>query len=351
MTGGAGKVPQMAPSTTPVCFRMVPDLVETRHPNTSPGLISKRRRCWSRRSFLLFVILLAGCTGWRQPPILEGRPALWIEGVPVIVQDRYQCGPAALAMVMAWGGRAISPDLLVPLVYTPGRKGSFQSDMTGAARRYGRLAYPISGMDALYGELEGGHPVIVLEDRGGGLVSAWHYSVVVGIDPEAGRIWLHSGRQRPEAQSLDRFRFTWGLADFWGLVVLPPGRLPASGDPPAVLRAVAALEQAGQWEAASAGYRLALDRWPDSPQARMGLGNSLYGAGLEADAAVVFDRLCRQVPPYAPGCNNLAHVLMSMNRLDEALTAARMAVEQGGPMAGVFEETLEAVLSRKRAAQ
>jgi hypothetical protein len=270
--------------------------------------------------------------------------------VPVIAQDRYQCGPAALAMVMAWGGWAISPELLVPSVYTPGRKGSFQSDMTGAARRYGRLAYTISGMDALYAELEGGHPVIVLEDRGVGPVSAWHYSVVVGIDPEAGRIRLHSGGPRPEAPSLDRFLFAWERGDFWGLVVLPPGRLPASGDLSTVLRAIAALEHAGQWGAATAGYRAALDRWPDSPQALMGLGNSLYGSGLEAGSAAIFDRLCRQMPPYAPGCNNLAHVLMTMNRLDEALTAARKAVDQGGPMAGVFEETLNAVLSRMNAA-
>jgi hypothetical protein len=76
----------------------------------------------------------------------------------------------------------------------------------------------------------------------------------------------------------------------------------------------------------------------------------LYGSGLEAGSAAIFDRLCRQMPPYAPGCNNLAHVLMTMNRLDEALTAARKAVDQGGPMAGVFEETLNAVLSRMNAA-
>ncbi len=50
-------------------------------------------------------------------------------------QTRFQCGPAALAMVLSWMGYLASADALIRQVYSSGRHGSLPTDMIGAARR------------------------------------------------------------------------------------------------------------------------------------------------------------------------------------------------------------------------
>ena len=55
-----------------------------------------------------------------------------IASVPFFPQDDYQCGPAALATVLAHTGTAITPDPLVAQVYIPARQGSLQRQQRGA---------------------------------------------------------------------------------------------------------------------------------------------------------------------------------------------------------------------------
>ncbi|HUG04491.1 MAG TPA: hypothetical protein VML92_08685, partial [Steroidobacteraceae bacterium] len=64
-----------------------------------------------------------------------------LAGTPFFPQDEYQCGPAALATVLRASGVATLPDDLKPQVYVPGRRGSLQAELIGAARRHGRLPY------------------------------------------------------------------------------------------------------------------------------------------------------------------------------------------------------------------
>src|SRR5262245_30139207 len=76
--------------------------------------------------------------------------------VPFYEQKAYECGPAALAMALSYSGVSVLPDQLAPQAYTPGRKGTLQSDMVGAARRNGRIPFPVQGMPALLHELANG---------------------------------------------------------------------------------------------------------------------------------------------------------------------------------------------------
>ena len=85
-------------------------------------------------------------------------------------------------MALAWSGLRIDPDDLAPQVYTPSLKGSLQPAMITAARRHSRVAYPISGANALLQEIAAGHPVIVLQNLGLSWIPVWHYAVVIGYD-------------------------------------------------------------------------------------------------------------------------------------------------------------------------
>ena len=62
---------------------------------------------------------------------------------PFFAQDRYQCGPAALATVLVADGVDVTPDELVSHVYIPERKGSLQAEIIATTRRYDRIPYVI----------------------------------------------------------------------------------------------------------------------------------------------------------------------------------------------------------------
>jgi len=267
--------------------------------------------------------------------------------VPFHAQDDYQCGPAALAMALGAGGKAIEPAALRPQVYLPDRHGSLQLEMLAAARRNGFVAIELDPeSSALFAELAAGHPVIVLQNLALDWYPVWHYAVAVGYDLEARRMILRSGRERRAEMPLDTFENTWRRGGRWAMLALPPGRLPATGTAADYLNAVARLEKAGQFDSARAAYEGALERWPDNLVALIGLGNTAYRAGDLDAAERAFRRAVDAHPGSTAAHNNLAQTLADLDRHDEALAEAREAVGLGGPLEDVSLRTLEAIVAR-----
>jgi tetratricopeptide (TPR) repeat protein len=246
-------------------------------------------------------------------------------------------------MAVSWSGVDIRPEELTPIVFTPSRKGSLQPDMIAAARRLGRLAYVISGEEALLREVAAGHPVVVLQNLGLSWFPLWHYAVAVGFDLARGEIVLHSGPAARKRVSWELFRSTWSRSGDWGLLVLPPDRLPATAEEERLLDSLIALEKNRHPAAAAAGYGAALERWPSSLTAMMGLGNSLYATGDLEGAGEAFRRAARAHPESGAAFNNLAHVLAEQGKKEEALEAARRAVAAGGALREIYERTLREI--------
>lgn len=294
--------------------------------------------------FLSLPVFLFGCgliplRQLPQPP--ESPTKAMVEGVPFFAQEELQCGPAALAMVLDWSGVAVQPTDLSAEVYTPGLKGSLQSALIGATRRHGRVAYPISGSESMLAEISAGHPVIVLVNLSFFWYPKWHYAVVIGYDQQQGKVILHSGLTAGEVLSSRIFMNIWKRSEYWGLAVLPPDHLPASGEEIDWLAAVAGLEQAGQWQAAATGYTTALSRWHESYAAWMGLGNSRYRLHDLDGSAEAFRQASLLQPKNGMAFNNLAHVLAEQGKRQEALAAARHAIELGGQFGDTFRQTLK----------
>jgi tetratricopeptide (TPR) repeat protein len=298
----------------------------------------------------LLLVLVAFCTACTHPG--HGRDLraaahlpeqAAIIDVPFFPQEAYQCGPAAMAMVLNWAGVPAGPEDLVAEVYTPGRQGSLQTGLITAARRHGRLAYTFNGPQKLLKEVAAGHPAIVMQNLGVRLYPAWHYAVVVGIDRPADEIVLHSGTDAWRHMAWSRLLFTWERSDYWGLVVLPPGRIPASADEITYLGAVVGLEQAGRWAEAATAYEAALDRWPASPGALIGLGNCHISMGNLPRAERALRRAVAVAPDNSDAANNLAHVLARRGHLEEALYWVRQALQIGGANASVYRETLREI--------
>jgi tetratricopeptide (TPR) repeat protein len=250
-------------------------------------------------------------------------------------------------MTLNWSGIAVQPTDLTSEVFTPDLKGSLQSALIGAARRHNRVAYAITGSEALLAEVSAGNPVIVLVNLGLSWYPKWHYAVVIGFDQEREEIILHSGLTASEHLNSRVFLNIWRRGEYWGLLVMPPDRLPATVGEGDWLEAVAGLERTGQWRGAADGYSTALKRWPQSFVAWMGLGNSSYTLHDLAGSAEAFHRATLLQPENGMPFNNLAEVLNSQGKRIEALTAAQRAVELGGPLLDNFRRTLEEIESKQ----
>ena len=289
---------------------------------------------------------LAACATPQMPQLGQegGLPArAEVANVPFHPQTENHCGPAALATALGWSGVPASPAQVAGQVLTPGRAGSLGHDLVAAARRADRLAVPVHGLEPLLTEVAAGHPVLVLQNLGLDWYPQWHYAVAIGYDLEAGSLTLRSGDEAEQVMPLATFARTWQRAEQWALVVLPPDSLPATADAVAVLRAATGLEQAGRHDAAVAVYAAALERWPDSLAALIGLGNARYAAGQLAGAEAAFRTALSFHPNEAAAWNNLAHVLAEKGDLGEALAAAKRAVDLGGSDAAVYRTTLEEI--------
>ena len=298
---------------------------------------------------LILATAIWGCAGtlprqWSLP--FNGIPERHrISSVPFFPQTEYQCGPASLAMTLVWSGVSTDPEQLAGSVYTPSLKGSLQPAMIGAARRHGRVAYVISSPEELLTEVAAGYPVIVLQNLGLSWVPVWHYAVVIGYDADSGVVTLHSGETNSKEISLRVFDNTWSRSSYWGLLTLPPDRLPATASETGYTEAVLGLEKARRWPEAIMGYRTALKKWSSNLNARMGIGNSYYAMGDLPSAEQSFSEATLQFPTEGAAFNNLAQVLFEQGKKKAALTAAEKAVSMGGPLSGVFQETLQEIRS------
>jgi tetratricopeptide (TPR) repeat protein len=268
-------------------------------------------RSWPGRAAGLAVVLtVAGCA---TPDVMALRggaqglpPRAEVAGVPFHPQKERYCGPAALATALGWSGLA-------------------------------------TRQDALASEVAAGHPVVVLQNLGLGWYPQWHFAVAVGYDLSTNELALRSGDERRRMVALDTFSRTWARAGRWALVVLPPDQLPASGNETLVLSAAAGLERVGRFDEVALAYDAILRRWPASLGALIGRGNARYALGDLAGAEAAYRAALQHHPGAAVAWNNLADVLAAQGARDEALIAARRAVDLGGAHAEVYQRTLEEI--------
>jgi tetratricopeptide (TPR) repeat protein len=280
-----------------------------------------------------------------KPPGLPDR--IELAAVPFFPQKEYQCGPAALATVLAHAGVRVTPEELVEQVYLPARRGSLQVEMLAAPRRYGMVSYQIAPrFEDLLREVAAGNPVIVLQDYGLWPVSYWHYAVVIGYDYEEGELLLRSGETRRLALRFPVLEYTWKRSKHWAMVVVPPDRIPATAAEESYLAALVAMERAARPQQSKAAYATFLTRWPDNLTAHVGLANSHYALGDLAAAEAVLRRAAERHPDSVVVLNNLAQTLSDQQRNEEALTLIERALALGGPFAAAVRDTRDLILRR-----
>jgi hypothetical protein len=290
---------------------------------------------------------LFGCTSAPQLP--PGAAAVELTAVPFFPQTEYQCGPAALATVLAHAGAAVDADDLVREVYAPGLRGSLQPELLGAARRHGFIPYVIEPEPgALAAELAARRPVLVLQNLGLDRVPVWHYAVVVGIAGD--EVILRSGTEERRLERSARFLRSWERGSNWAFVALPPGELPATATAGAYVRALAGAEPLLDATAAERSYRAALERWPSDELVLFAAAGQRYAAGDLAGATALYRRLLAAAPQHAAARNNLANVLAERGCHAAALTEARAALAALQPADELGDAVRDTVADLERVA-
>lgn len=288
--------------------------------------------CFADKARLLagfLVLLLIESCSTTDTPAPEWRSSLpssvELATTPFFPQAQHQCGPAALATLLGYRHLDVDPELLVPRVYLPERKGSLQLELVATARSFGMLAYRLApDLGDLLREVAAGNPVLVLQNLALDWLPKWHYAVVIGYDLMADELILRSGTTRRWRTSLANFNTTWRRGDNWALVILPPGELPATASLEPYLSAVSELEQTAGLKPAQLAYKAAARRWPDSGRVWLMLGNNAFALGDTGSAHTAFKRAISLVPDDPVAWNNLAYLYLQ----ESCPVRARQAIER-----------------------
>jgi tetratricopeptide (TPR) repeat protein len=316
---------------------------------------ARRLSAWRGISRAGAVLTAAAAAGCAVAPSSESRfdasaiISTELVDVPFFPQTRFQCGPAALATILAYEGLDVDADTLARSVYIKGLKGSLQAELLAATRRNGMIPYVLEPTPAaLFAAVREGKPALVLENLGFKRVPVWHYAVVVGYDAEREEVVLRSGKKRRRTEGLKRFlRHIRGGGD-WAFVALDPHEPPPpSASPDRYVRGLAGAEPL-LGAAADDAYGSALERWPRNPLVLFAAAGHELAAKRYAEAASLYETLLDIEPHQAAARNNLANARAVQGCRSEGLRQARAAlanVPEASPLRAAVEDTVAEIES------
>ena len=138
------------------------------------------------------------------------------------------------------------------------------------------------------------------------------------------------------------FERSWNLAGNWGIVVLPPGKLSATGTELAHSSSTSGLERMGKIAEAKISYDSILVRWPKSLPALIGLGNVHFAEKNLKRSINYLKQATKFHPKSSIAWHNLAFVQGEAGKMNLAKLNAKRALRLANPAEKlVFMENLK----------
>jgi len=288
---------------------------------------------------LLLVFVCASCA--TRTPVTDKlhrkAEAHRIENVPVIKQEENHCGPATLAMVMNFYDMNKTPEELSHGLYHEKLKGSFFPEMKARARSEGMMVLEVNDLRKAFEEVRAGHPVIVLQNNGFRFMPQWHFTVLSGMDFEGPDVYVTEDKR-----DMRFFERSFILGGRRSLVLLPPGKLSATGSELEHIEAAAILENTGKKTEALAAYQAILKKWKTSLLARIGTANVLYEKNEKVKAREQLKLASADHPQSPLVWHNLAIIEGETGQKEKARRSAKIALElASGPQKNQFMVSLK----------
>lgn len=296
---------------------------------------------------LLLLSLLSACAS--APQLRESTEQRLprqseLSEVPFYAQTEYQCGPAALAMVLTHQGVETDVETLIPQVFIPDREGSVQPEMLATVRRHERLAFPVRAtFDALLQHLAAGNPVLVMQNLSLPAFPMWHYAVAIGYDLDEDTLTLRSGETERHTMSFSRFDATWARTDRWGVVVAKPGTLPEGITARHAVNAISAYEESHGPKAALSSWQAMVERYPEHAFARFALGNAYYADAQPDKALDAFKAATRRDPDMGAAWLNMGLIQRQQGHTE----AAREALSKAASIEGSWQARAQSLLDER----
>jgi hypothetical protein len=312
--------------------------------------VNKMIYCYRIVLYAFVVILATGCAP-KDPFPPEQHYASSAINVPFIPPRSELCGSTSIEMVASyWQSTTpyipkLSTEELEARTLIPAKGGTLQIELVTASRVNGLIVYPMEPtFEALFLELSADHPVIVLVNRSFSWHPMWHYAPVIGYDEKKRSLIAHFSDQPNEPLSIATFAALWKRSDNWGVVLLPPGELPASVSLKTFLRAVHEFEKIDKGSGAIRAYQSALERWPDDADILFALANSYYNASNLLEAERNYRKLLTLNPSHPLALNNLAILLCRSGRSDEGLKLLDKVVSDDPKIQSLVKSSREEML-------
>jgi predicted double-glycine peptidase len=170
------------------------------------------------------ILTMSGCGATGFDTIRSGLEARghYIEGVPFVKQTEYDCGPAALAAVLSFRGKAVDLERITASVYLRRLRGTLPMDLERYAKDEGFKTSSSAGTAAaLKTAIVSNIPVICLLDLGFGFYRQPHFVTVIGFDDGNGLFIMHDGATPNRTMTYEDFEKKWARAGKWMIVIEP----------------------------------------------------------------------------------------------------------------------------------
>lgn len=183
-------------------------------PSKAGGLWRDRRSLF----LLLCIIIIFSCAPTAFPT--KGDENIIIAKIPFFPQEKYQCGPAALASVLNFWGAKISPEEIAQEIYSPAARGTLNLDLLFYAQKRGFRAQQYQGsLEDLKRNISAGVPLILQVDFGFLWYEQTHFLVVIGYNSQG--IFVNSGVEKDKFIPTSSFLRIWAKTDYWTLRITP----------------------------------------------------------------------------------------------------------------------------------
>lgn len=286
---------------------------------------------------LLMALVACGPT---RSQFVRSPDVVHLLNVPFFPNTTDQCGPAALASVLNFWGKPLSPEEAKTAVYLPSLHGTLPMDLLPALKKQGLSGEVASGsFEDIKNEIRQGRPVIAYLDFGTKRFPIRHFLVVTGFDDRRHGLIVHSSASKNKFASYRRFNRGWKDTDHWMLTVWPDqSSLPVSHSvrrPPNLDEHMSADDyfQLGSTYRSQGNNKEAVSKFESAVKLNkhheptlMALGNLSFEAGDLKKAEHYFKRVLKTNPSHGGANNNLAMVYLKEGKFKKAETLASQAL-------------------------